>query len=301
MKGETYHTCPDCGQKGFTARGLQAHQGNETCKARANQKAAAPLTLVKGYEDAAEAEYGLTVVTPQIPLTLSGAEGVDVIKWLERAVPAYEQARGQTARMAVMIGYALITIRDFGPRGAMGTLKKMQIFGRSKRTLDRCAKLAQIFADAQGLTKDAKLVANGDAAAFFQAEFDFNDAASNPLMAQMAAFVGESSITEILEKDLLGVDENAPPTGHQGDIKRDKKTKSLLMRAHFLKAFKGFLNVCACEDWKALYLHAAPGSKPGQDCGLLELEAFLLRTYEAVKNHNKEQATQERLTKGKLK
>ena len=237
-------------------------------------------------------------MTPQIPLTLSGAEGVDVIQWLERAVPAYEQARGQTARMAVMIGYALLTVRDHGPKGAMATLKKMQVFGRSKRTLDRCAKLAQLFADAQGLTKDAKLIANNDAAAFFQAEFDFNDVSGNALMAQMAAFVGDSSITEILEKDLLGVDDNAPPTGHQGEIKRDKKTKSLLRRANFLKAFKGFFNACAVEDWQALYLHPTPGSKPGQDCGLLDLEAFLLRTYEAVKTHNKEQAAQERSTKG---
>lgn len=294
---KTLHTCPDCGQENFSARGLKTHQGGKTCKARAGKKETTALTLVQGYEEAAEAEYGLTV-TPQIPLTLSGAEGVDVIRWLERAVPAYEQARVHTGRMAVMIGYALLTVRDHGPRGAMSTLKKMQIFGKSKRTLDRCAKLAQLFADAQGLTKDAKLIANNDAAAFFQAEFDFNDVSGNALMMQMAAFVGDSSITELLEKDLLGVDDNTPPTGHQGEIKRDKKTKSLMMRAHFIKAFKSFLNVCACGDWKALYLHAAPGSKPGQDCGLLDLEAFLLRTYEEVKSHNKQQAAQERSTKG---
>ena len=32
---ETLHTCPDCGQPGFTAKGLKSHQGNKTCKSRA--------------------------------------------------------------------------------------------------------------------------------------------------------------------------------------------------------------------------------------------------------------------------
>jgi hypothetical protein len=33
---ETLHTCTACGQAGFTARGLKAHEGNKTCKARAS-------------------------------------------------------------------------------------------------------------------------------------------------------------------------------------------------------------------------------------------------------------------------
>lgn len=33
------HTCPDCGQGGFTDKGLKAHQGNKTCKSRALVKA----------------------------------------------------------------------------------------------------------------------------------------------------------------------------------------------------------------------------------------------------------------------
>lgn len=35
------HTCPDCGQTGFSARGLKAHQGNKTCRARAAEPAPA--------------------------------------------------------------------------------------------------------------------------------------------------------------------------------------------------------------------------------------------------------------------
>ena len=34
---ETLHTCPKCGQPGFTAKGLKAHQGNKTCKERAKE------------------------------------------------------------------------------------------------------------------------------------------------------------------------------------------------------------------------------------------------------------------------
>lgn len=37
---ETLHTCPQCGQAGFTAKGLTSHQGKKACKARA-------LTLTK--------------------------------------------------------------------------------------------------------------------------------------------------------------------------------------------------------------------------------------------------------------
>lgn len=32
---DTLHTCPACGQTGFTPRGLSAHRGNKTCQARA--------------------------------------------------------------------------------------------------------------------------------------------------------------------------------------------------------------------------------------------------------------------------
>lgn len=32
---ETLHTCPDCGQTNFTAKGLKAHQGGKTCVKRA--------------------------------------------------------------------------------------------------------------------------------------------------------------------------------------------------------------------------------------------------------------------------
>lgn len=32
---EELHACPDCGQAGFTAKGLKAHRGNKTCQSRA--------------------------------------------------------------------------------------------------------------------------------------------------------------------------------------------------------------------------------------------------------------------------
>lgn len=58
-KPETLQTCPDCGQGNFTTSGLKSHQGGKTCKARAAKKHDVS-TLVKGYEAAAETEYGLT-------------------------------------------------------------------------------------------------------------------------------------------------------------------------------------------------------------------------------------------------
>lgn len=44
---EKYHTCPQCGQPGFTASGLKAHQGNKTCTRRAGQmQPGAALTVI---------------------------------------------------------------------------------------------------------------------------------------------------------------------------------------------------------------------------------------------------------------
>jgi hypothetical protein len=57
---ETLHTCPDCGQPNFSASGLKSHQGGKTCKARAAAKSSDVVTLIEGYDAAAEAEYGLS-------------------------------------------------------------------------------------------------------------------------------------------------------------------------------------------------------------------------------------------------
>jgi hypothetical protein len=57
---ESLHTCPDCGQPNFTASGLKTHQGGKTCKARAAAKSSDVVTLIEGYDAAAEEAYGLS-------------------------------------------------------------------------------------------------------------------------------------------------------------------------------------------------------------------------------------------------
>jgi hypothetical protein len=133
--------------------------------------------------------YGQDPANVDIMSTNSTLDGVAVIRWLEQAVPAYERHRGQLARQAVMIGFALIAVRDFGQRGALNALYKMQIFAQCDRTLRRCMKVAQIYADQRGLTiaETGKLKEPQEAASLFQADFDFSDAGAHPLSRDIAA------------------------------------------------------------------------------------------------------------------
>lgn len=238
---------------------------------------------------------------------LDGLNGTAVIQWLERAVPAYETSRTQTTLMGLSIGYALLIVRDFSPRGTLTAIKKMQSFGRSSRTLDRCIKLAQNFITAKGLAdeKSGKLAKPADAPAFFQSELDLgsgSNALTNPLFADMAAFVGESTMAELLDSDLLGEDDSPmPPNGHQKDAakNRTKETPEGIRREAFKRAFKTFSKSFHAHEWTCLYQRGAPDLvKTGLDVGALELEEFLTKALAAVSAHNKEAANKERSKKG---
>lgn len=238
--------------------------------------------------------------------TLSGAtsnvDGVSVVRWLETALPVYERSRGTLARQAVMIGYALICIRDFCPRGSLAALKKMQAFSRSRATLDRCVKAAQIYAESRGLlTEKGQLQEPSDAASIFQPEFDFADPNAHALSLDIAQYVGDSSITELLEKDILGEDENNVPNGHQKDAanKRTKETPQGIRREAFKRAFKGFFKSFNAHEWTCLYQRgAADLVSTGLDVGTLDLEAFLSKALAAVEKHNKDAAAEVRISKG---
>jgi hypothetical protein len=223
-------------------------------------------------------------------------DGVAIIRWLEQAVTAYERNRGQLAKQAVMIGYALICVRDFGQRGALSTLHRMQAFSRSENTLKRCLKCAQIYADQRGLTlaETGKLKEPQEAASLFQADFDFSDESAHPLARDIAAYVGSSTVTDLLERDLLDPTEgrDSPPQGHQAESakRRALKEPAELRRFRYKKHFHQWATCHGAGDWQALYLH---GNNRQGDLGTLDLETFLEAALKAVREHNKAESAKE--------
>ena len=286
---ETLVTCPDCGQGNLTPRGLAGHMGKGHCTRRAAStelEVIAPENGVIVNPNFASNPYGT--------LTLSGVEGVNVIRWLESALPIYERSRGQLARQAVMIGYALICIRDFGPRGSLAALKKMQAFARSESTLKRCIKAAQLYAEARGLvTATGQLAEVAEPEKLFHPEFDFSDPSAHPLSLDIAEYVGDANITDLLERDALEGDSSDTPQGHQKDSakKRALKESPEVKRTRYQKAFAAWHELHGAGAWKFLYLHGDKGKKR---LGSLHVESVLETALEAVRAHNKAEAAKER-------
>lgn len=236
------------------------------------------------------------IVAKDFSLTgsMSGIEGLQIIRWLESALPAYERSRGQLARQAVMIGYALICVRDFGPKGSLTALKKLQAFARSSRSLDRCIKAAQLYAENRGLlTPKGQLSQAQEPETFFAPEFDFSDPSAHPLSLDIAEYVGDANIADLLERDALEGDSSAPPQDHQKDSSKKRAVKETAeqRRAAYTKAFSTWQEKHGSGGWKALYLNGNPKLKT---IGTLDVEAALKAALEAVQAHNKAESAKER-------
>lgn len=215
-----------------------------------------------------------------ITLTIPNLSPVQAVSWLEQAVPQYEQASRKTAMMAVTIGMACMVVRDFGERGSLAALKKLGAFQRSARTLARCIKAAQNFAEASGLLNDKLKLADQSAAAdLFQTEFRFGDdqQAREGILAKIAEYVGDSTITDLIEDANLGTEETAlPPTGHQDKVKKVKQTPESKARDTFKDALAVLKVSFSNDDWHHLTL----GDRE-------KLEDYLTTSARAVREYNK--------------
>ena len=244
-------------------------------------------TLPKGANLAPNPETSALGIT----LRIDALSPVQVVQWLEAAVPQYEAMRGQMAKAALAIGYALIVVRDFGERGSLAKLKKMHAFGRSERTLKRCVALAQKFLVATDRIdpKSHKLANASDVTGFFQSEFDFNNAAPDSILSAMSEWAGDSSITELMEAEEFGPEDNTPPAG--GKSAKNKflggkaplQTPEELLRQAFQEAFKEFQEEFASLSWHQLY-----------DEDLTQLETYLETTWRTVAAENKLRAESKR-------
>ncbi|MES2596028.1 MAG: hypothetical protein V4662_11860 [Verrucomicrobiota bacterium] len=257
------------------------------------KKAGALVATVATSAQLDEIELGNPVRALASPGGLRTLEVVAVIRWLEAALPVYERSRGTLARQAVMIGYALICVRDHCPRGSLAELKKMQVFQRSARSLDRCIKAAMHYAQSRGLITQGKLQEPQEAATFFHPEFDFSDPKAHPLSLDIAEYVGDATLKDLVEKDALEVDENEPPQDHQDTSAKNRAVKETAeqKRAAYSAGFAKWHVMHGAGKWKALYLHGDPKQKR---LGTLDVEEILKAALEEVQAHNKAEAAKEK-------
>lgn len=214
-----------------------------------------------------------------INLSLPNLSPAQAVSWLEHAIPQYEQQSRKTAFMAVAIGYALIVVRDFGERGSLSALKKLGAFNRCGRTLERCMKAAQKFIEAAGLVND-ELKLKAAETNVFQSEFDFaKPDAKDGILAKIAEFVGDSTITDLIADQSLGLENGpTPPQGHQGESakKRTKQTPEQIARDEFNASLASFKTDFSDAKWHHLTLSQRE-----------KLMDWLADAARQVKEHNK--------------
>lgn len=239
------------------------------------------------------AEIAVDVMKPEtgelaITTKLEGVTPVSLVSWLKTAVPAFMRSRDRLAKEAVAIGVALLAVRDFSPRGTLEKVKRSVSFGKSTRSLDRCIRMGQKFIKAAGLAKDGRLRDNhkvaGQVAGLFQSEFNF-DESGDPLLRLISDHVGDSTMAELMEVDVLGADDAAMPKSHNGG--REKISKDEQQRRDFDLAFVTFKQV-----W-------AGGREHLWNKDMIEVEVWLTTALDEVKKENKTRARVEASAAGR--
>lgn len=122
---ETLLTCPDCGQKNFSASGLKAHRGGKTCQRRKQalevEGASAPATSL--------------AVTALPEVSVMGMDEATMAAAIKSDMERHERTSREAAFIALRVGLRLIWIRDNEAYGSLSTFVKNNFKGKSERTL----------------------------------------------------------------------------------------------------------------------------------------------------------------------
>jgi hypothetical protein len=190
-------------------------------------------------------------VALQMTTQLQGLQPTDLVLWLRQAVPHYLQGRRKLMQQSLLLGFALIVVRDHCQRGSLAnimTLCTSQGQG-SKRTLQRCMSHAQDFITARGLGNEAgKLSEKADISGLFQPEFNLSiTTQAGGLMEQIDAYCAERE--NQFEKELIGEIDEAlfPPDGPKT---KKRKTSEEELRARWSAALKNLQVEYATGSWK---------------------------------------------------
>jgi hypothetical protein len=234
-------------------------------------------------DSALAASSSLALTDLKIEMRMPGVNAAGVLGFLNLAVPAYLRTRERAVKEAAVIGLALIMIRDHAARGTLEKCKTHLMGGRSVRTLNRCIALAQKFVKHAGLLDDKshKLKADAEVSGLVvQTQLDF-DAGTHPMIKAINEWAGDHTMTELMENDLLGADDEVtlpPNAGGGGGAGRNRLGKAEQQRKDFQDAFNGFK-----KAWTG-------GREPLLNKELLAVEVWLTKALDEVQRENAQRA-----------
>jgi len=183
---EELATCPDCGQNNIMPRGLAAHRKSAHCaRNRPAQSKREPLTLARLDAMPPVAAHSVALKDLTVPQLGEAFRGLDA---------AQENYSKLSGICATMKGLVLTEVKLKLGHGKFGAWLK-EHFPKTKKTSAKYMRLADVFAKSNprvtfdALTHD--LAATLEAAANHQLDL------ANPLVARVAAWVGNRSAYQL--------------------------------------------------------------------------------------------------------
>lgn len=264
---ETLHTCPDCGQSGFSARGLKAHQGNATCQKRAGKAAELEVIPPKSSRKA-KAESGATLaVMPQVApletsLQPSTAEGL--AESIKADIARYERTSREAAFIALRIGLRLVWVRDNQPYGTLAQFIGAHFENKAERTLRRYISCTDTFLQEAGMLDKKTHRLTGKAwsatAPIVEEQLDlFTDPAAkhDGAMKKLIKWVGERGLADIYKELEERRKEGRPPPKPTKDSaanrlanQQDEVLQAQLMQKHAAEQLAELETMLHGESWK---------------------------------------------------
>lgn len=192
---ETLHDCPHCGRKNFTARGLKAH----VCKGGADNLSASvsepdrqivgptpePLTLARLDAMPPVATHSVALKDLTVPQLGEAFRGLDA---------AQENYSKLSGICATMKGLVLAEVKAKVGHGNFGQWLKKH-FPKSQRTAGKHIRLAAEFGKLEPTFQFADLT--HDLASTLEAAMEHKLDLANPLVAKVAAWVGNRSAYQL--------------------------------------------------------------------------------------------------------
>lgn len=173
-------SCPDCGQKNFTQRGLKAH----VCKARKSTSLAVvetkPIDLDK--LDGLQKSNSWTFDSDEL-----GRRAKSMFEYVE-------SLKTERSKKAILVGVYLHQVRAALPHGEFDSWKTKH-FAKSRSTIGNYMALAAKFSRSAKLLLPEVVAAN-------QLSLDLKAKGSTgeAFMAKLDKFVGNSGLTELMQK-----------------------------------------------------------------------------------------------------
>jgi hypothetical protein len=243
---EALHTCPKCQRGKFTTAGLRSHR----CKP--------VLSLPPSAEISVEVVKAEKTALVQIRHVTNLAPLDQIISSIRADHALFESHSKTAAFLALRIGLRLVWVKDNGGHGSLDPFIKEHLPSISRASLTRYIRIADAFVTEQKGWRDKKtfkLLDDSKIKPILDQQLElFTDpnATLDIHCKQLVKWVDNRGLTQIY-RDLGREDDTGPPQGHQGDIKKKKKTAEQLNREAFTAALVDFKAPFAGKKWHALF------------------------------------------------